>query len=89
MGGLKPVRGKNRGRTDGEVVYLNDSEDDPTDEDGKKRVTFGVIDGMAYVVYEDGSVDIGANGKAVEVPQSLMERIVSDYINHYGHDYGN
>lgn len=52
-----------------------DEEDVDTDE--KERKAFGVVDSMAYVVYTDGTVDIGADGRAVRLPQEAMECILA------------
>lgn len=68
MGGLKPVEKEN------DTVEVTGEFDG-----GDERVTFGVIDGMAYVIYADGRVDVGADGKAVRMPKELAQKIADDY----------
>lgn len=79
--GLKPVKKKKSStKTEGGTGWNNEDGESP------KRETFGVLNGMAYVIYADGSVDVGADGKAVSIPPELFKRIAKDYNEYIEYD---
>lgn len=93
MGGLKPVDDRGKGsQNNNDYTYIDgqgenarcevteeDISEDAQGKTDKQRKAFGVLDGMAYVIYDDGSVDIGADGKAIRIPSEIMEIVVDDY----------
>lgn len=90
MRGLKPVKrtSTNDGVDSGDdeeeecdacQLANGEAKDEDVDMDEKERVTFGVFDHTAYVVWDDGSVDISHEGEAVSIPSDLMEKIANDY----------